>query len=279
MKSPSKRSKENDENASPSKQRANSYISPVKGQTSPTKQCQDSLKETRNSQRRRQKTQEEEDMSNIYLQESNQSSNEKCNDNKTPLPKSPLKRMRKLEDQDNLENQENIETTYRKSPTKVLAGGETDASPINEDTPEKEGDVEPTNEFTVKEIKLGLQQDTSAKSLFGQKNQEPMKTQIQEERTVVPIQNILDVDSNVINYGQFICGKILGSTLQLSNISDKDQVVTMSISKEKQFKCDAIFGQYNREELPFQYKDGSMIKNSEIEFNCWFIENPVSKEL
>ena len=59
-------------------------------------------------------------------------------------------------DQDNLENQENIETTYRKSPTKVLAGGETDASPINEDTPEKEGDVEPTNEFTVKEIKLGL---------------------------------------------------------------------------------------------------------------------------
>lgn len=160
-----------------------------------------------------------------------------------------------------------------------MAGGETDASPINEDTPEKEGDVEPTNEFTVKEIKLGLQQDTSAKSLFGQKNQEPMKTQIQEERTVVPIQNILDVDSNVINYGQFICGKILGSTLQLSNISDKDQVVTMSISKEKQFKCDAIFGQYNREELPFQYKDGSMIKNSEIEFNCWFIENPVSKEL
>lgn len=106
-----------------------------------------------------------------------------------------------------------------------------------------------------------------------------MKTQIQEERTVVPIQNILDVDSNVINYGQFICGKILGSTLQLSNISDKDQVVTMCISKEKQFKCDSIFGQYNREELPFQYKDGSTIKNSEIEFNCWFIENPVSKEL
>ena len=95
-------------------------------------------------------------MSNVYLQDSNQSSNEKNVDNKTPLPKSPLKRMKKLEDQDNLENQENIETTYRKSPTKVLAGGETDASPINEDTPEKEGDVEPTNEFTVKEIKLGL---------------------------------------------------------------------------------------------------------------------------
>ena len=172
-------------------------------------------------------------MSNVYLEDSNQCSNEKNGDNKTPLPKSPLKRMRNLEDQDNLENQENIETTYRKSPTKVLAGGTTDASPINEEVPEKEGDVEPTNEFMVKEIKLGLTEDNSVKSLFGQKNQEPVKTVIQEERSVTSISNILDVDSNVINYGQFICGKILGSTLQLSNISDKDQVVTMNISKDK----------------------------------------------
>jgi len=55
--------------------------------------------------------------------------------------------MRTLEAQENLENQENIETTYRKSPTKVLQGGETDASPINEEVPDREGNVEPTNEF------------------------------------------------------------------------------------------------------------------------------------
>jgi len=53
----------------------------------------------------------------------------------------------------------------------------------------------------------------------------------------------------------------------------------MSISKQEQFDCDSIFGQYNREELPFKYADHSMIKNSECEFTCWFIENPVSKEL
>jgi hypothetical protein len=68
-------------------------------------------------------------------------------ENKTPLPVSPVKRMRRLEDQDNLENQENIETTFRKSPTKVLKGGETDASPINEEIPDREGNIEPTNEF------------------------------------------------------------------------------------------------------------------------------------
>jgi len=52
----------------------------------------------------------------------------------------------------------------------------------------------------------------------------------------------------------------------------------MNISKKDVFECDAIFGQYNRDELPFQYKDGTSIRNSEQEFSCWFIKNPVSGE-
>ena len=91
--------------------------------------------------------------------------------------------------------------------------------------------------------------------------------------------DFLDIDSNVINYGQFVCGKILGSTLLLSNISSEDQIITMKVSRTPEFNCDAIFGQYNRDELPFEYEDGSKITNSEIEYNCWYIENPVSKDL
>lgn len=53
----------------------------------------------------------------------------------------------------------------------------------------------------------------------------------------------------------------------------------MGISRLAKFDCDAIFGQYNRDELPFDYQDGAFIKNSETEFNCWFIENPITKEL
>jgi hypothetical protein len=53
----------------------------------------------------------------------------------------------------------------------------------------------------------------------------------------------------------------------------------MSVSKIKNFNCDEIFGQYNRDELPFQYQDGTHIVNAEIDYNCWYIENPVSKEL
>jgi hypothetical protein len=108
--------------------------------------------------------------------------------------------------------------------------------------------------------------------------QEASQTLTQMEQAL-DITEILDVDSNVINYGQFICGKILGSTLLLTNISKKDQIVTMSISKEKLYDCDTIFGQYNRDELPFEYSDGSKVTNSELDYSCWFIENPVSKEL
>ena len=53
----------------------------------------------------------------------------------------------------------------------------------------------------------------------------------------------------------------------------------MNISKKEAFPADEIFGQYNRDELPFGYQDGTKIKNAEVEYNCWYVENPVSKEL
>ena len=82
------------------------------------------------------------------------------------------------------------------------------------------------------------------KSLLTSKDdhQEIVQTETQEEQNVTDINEILDIDSNVINYGQFICGKILGSTLLLTNISNEEQVINMSISREQKFDCDSIFG-------------------------------------
>lgn len=65
----------------------------------------------------------------------------------------------------------------------------------------------------------------------------------------------------------------------MTNTSEKEQTINLTICKDKHFDCDTIFGPYNREELPFTYQDGSLIKNSEVEHNCWFIENPQTKEL
>ena len=92
--------------------------------------------------------------------------------------------MKSLEEQETKENDENIETTYEKqnSPDKAV----------------------------------------EAKYLLGATSkyqEEGDLTETQEAQKVVEIDQIIEVDSNVINYGQFICGKILGSTLQLTNIS------------------------------------------------------------
>ena len=132
--------------------------------------------------------------------------------------KSPVKRMKKLEEQQNMQDEENIETTYKKSPERDSAATEPKAEEVVSKISD-EHDAE--------------QAEASPKSLLKSKDnlQEPVKTQTQEERSVVDITDILDVDSNVINYGQFICGKILGSTLLLTNISSQDQIVTMGISK------------------------------------------------
>ena len=66
--------------------------------------------------------------------------------------------------------------------------------------------------------------DEAPKSLLTSKsdNKEIVQTETQEEQNVVDINEILDIDSNVINYGQFICGKILGSTLLLTNVSNEE---------------------------------------------------------
>lgn len=163
--------------------------------------------------------------------------------------------MKKLEQQD--KTKDDIQTTFTSSPTKFV--------------------INPTSSFEGEEQADDLCQP---KTLMNQKEAaEPQLTKFQEETQLVPISDLMEVDSNVINYGQFICGKILGSTLLLSNVSEEDQIVTMNISQQKVYDCDVIFGQYNRHELPFKYKDGTTIKNSETEFNCWFIENPISKEL
>ena len=86
--------------------------------------------------------------------------------------------MKSLEEQDTKENDENIETTYEK-----------------QNSPDK---------------------SVEAKYLLGTIHKcqdEGELTEVQQEQKLVEIDQLLELDSNVINYGQFICGKILGSTL------------------------------------------------------------------
>ena len=63
-------------------------------------------------------------------------------------------------------------------------------------------------------------------------------------------------------------------------MSSQEQIIEMSIdSSAESYHCDEVFGPYSRSELPFEYKDGEVITNSEKTFKCWYIENPINKEL
>lgn len=101
---------------------------------------------------------------------------------KLTLPKSPVKRMRQLEEQQNRQDQEDVETAYQKSPIKALANGEVVAQNTDEDSGASD------------EIPKSLLQPSSS-------HQEQVQTETQEAQNVVDINDILDIDSNVINYG------------------------------------------------------------------------------
>lgn len=54
--------------------------------------------------------------------------------------------------------------------------------------------------------------------------------------------------------------------------------MSVDTAKEK-YQCDDIFSPYSKTDLPFQFDDGETIPNSEKELKCWYIENPINKEL
>jgi hypothetical protein len=118
------------------------------------------------------------------------------------------------------------------------------------------------------------------------------------------INKVISVDSFVLNYGSFLPGKLLGSTLNVGNNSSYEQIVELSI--------DAASFHYNKKELadkfditdlPFPLdavasaSNGSdkkrpqtaapggagssndNILNSEFKHEAWYIENPISREL
>ncbi len=95
----------------------------------------------------------------------------------------------------------------------------------------------------------------------------------------VDIKKVIGVDSQVINFGTFVCGKILGSTLVVSNLTQSEQIVEVSIDGlMNDYQCKEIFSPYEPGELPFT-SDEEKITNSELSHGCWFIENPICKEL
>ncbi len=106
------------------------------------------------------------------------------------------------------------------------------------------------------------------------------------------VNKVIYVDSYILNYSTFFPGKLLGSTLNVGNLTNSEQIVELAIdSNSFQFNKKTINEKFGNPELPFSIDventdkvgpDGKRtdnIVNSEIKHESWYIENPISKEL
>lgn len=89
------------------------------------------------------------------------------------------------------------------------------------------------------------------------------------------------MDSKIINYGKFVCGKMLGSTVVVSNITNQEQIIDMSVDQiAEQFQTSGLFSGCSQSDLPFQkHPLPSEMPNAELDLKCWYIENPINKDL
>ena len=78
-------------------------------------------------------------------------------------------------------------------------------------------------------------------------------------------------------------GKLLGSTLNVSNNSPFEQIVELSIDAASfNYNKKSISEKFDTSELPFFAEGGTKnesIVNSEFKHEAWYIENPISREL
>ena len=120
------------------------------------------------------------------------------------------------------------------------------------------------------------------------KRQADSKDEKQTKKTrLVDMSKVIFVDSYILNYSTFYPGKLLGSTLNVGNLSNCEQIVELSIdSNSFQFNKKQISEKFGNPELPFVLdqadadgKKSDNVVNSEIKHESWYIENPISKEL
>ena len=95
--------------------------------------------------------------------------------------------------------------------------------------------------------------------------------------------SVLHVDSNIMNFNSYYPGKLLGSTLMVTNLSNCEQIIELSVDQSNYtYNIESMQTRFpnlkNDQAIPFKIK-GDRIVNSEIKHESWYIENPVSKEL
>ena len=119
-----------------------------------------------------------------------------------------------------------------------------------------------------------------------------MSKPIASKKVVTPelhddISHVLDIDQTIMNFNSYLPGKMLGSNLMIANLTDFDQIIELSVdSNSYKYNVQQITKScpeviYQKESMPYDIqasgKDWQV--NSEMKYESWYIENPVSKVL
>jgi uncharacterized membrane protein len=85
------------------------------------------------------------------------------------------------------------------------------------------------------------------------------------------IANLIEVDTNYLNFGTFYPGKIFKCNLALTNITEHNHIVSVSF--------DNLSGEFEEEQLPKNYTPNRIpLPNSEVTNGCWyFMLSPTNK--
>lgn len=176
----------------------------------------------------------------------------------------------------------------------------------NEAEPEKRNDRERDKE----RIRRKLNEEKKMKKQGSSSNKESLKNLLgtSSKAKSTPINDIKDaikVDSFVLNYGVVNPGKLLGSILNVKNVTDQERVIELTLDEttetydKNEIVKDSDFEfleEITNEEIELTEKETKeldtdeaknallekkrrFIDNSENQSQCWFIENPQSKDL
>ena len=95
----------------------------------------------------------------------------------------------------------------------------------------------------------------------------------------------MSVDQKIISFGQFISGQNLGNRLSFTNKTDKEQTFSLTIDSQQDTFTETVeelFAPFDNKDLPIKSTSTCFKKravNSQKKFNCWSIENPMSRSL
>jgi hypothetical protein len=98
---------------------------------------------------------------------------------------------------------------------------------------------------------------------------------------------VLTIDSKILNFQTCLPTKILASSVTVTNKSQYEQIIELAVDNISfVYNKDDINSRFlqptahfpQKEEIPFTLEKNQHV-NSEMKYELWWIENPISKEL